>query len=267
MLPNERERVASANARVRMNPSPVLSSPTPEGLELVYSAAHDPASLKTFITRGLMYMAYAELDRVAFAPDASRVALVQKAMSQEQDLASQVRAVLHKTWREVPKFGAVDFRMRTSPFSAVLFERCRGDRHAIPDELLRLRSELAPVRDELGDLEYRMLSGSRDAAVQLERRWQSIVGEIDKAFGLSPQLVTLSSGISVAQDAAGILDNATSLSAWVQVLKLPVNVLSRLLLRRPVAQLHRLRKELPGAVRLRSAVNLMFPEMTKDREQ
>jgi hypothetical protein len=266
-MPNARESVAMMNSRVRLHGSTVLASPAPENVAAALSKHSDTIGLRPFVIRTFMYLSYAELAKLPFAPDSTRSNLVDAALRREGDLASELRSRLAQQWQHFPAQGDVDLRRRVSPFAAVVLERCKGSRKAIPWEILTLRDELRSVRESLGELEHAILFGIRQKAVKAEAKWNGVLKEVGRSYGPSPDLVNLASGLALAQSAADVLDKPTSVSAWAgAIAALPVTAAARYFRRRPVAQLYKLRSELPASGRLSAVVNAMFPEITRSRQ-
>jgi hypothetical protein len=262
-VPEVRERVATMNAEVRLGAAPELSTGDFSQLANVLARPDDQLALRPFVVRTFMYLAYAEIEEMPFAADSSRRVLASNAIACESDLASQLLERIKNQWKKYPSVGAVRLRSRTSPFSAVVFERSKGDRRAIPTEILQLRDELKSIRERVAEFERRILSATeRDDEVRAESKWNAVLGEIERSFGPSPRLVSLSSGIALADAVGKVLDHPQKPTSYLSALeKLPLDIVVRLFRRQPMAQAHKLRSELPSSSRLVSAIRSVFPEM------
>jgi len=259
-IPEDRERVATMNADIRLGDS---LPPSPSDLARRLADPGDAAGLRPFVVRTFMYSAYAELAGIPFAVDSARFHLVAASAARESNLASQLLASLRRQWEDFPVVGHAPLRRRTSPFSAIVLERCGGDRRAVPDEILRLRDEMSAIRKRLAEAEEAIRSAeTRDAAIRREQKWRGILGEIERSFGPSPSLVSLHHGLALS-GAAGKALGASDPSGYLAALcELPVEVVARLYKRQPVAVLHALRSHIPNARRLAEAIQRVFPEAT-----
>lgn len=257
----EREQLAAMNIDVRLNPPDF--GPAPGGSQGAFRLDEAEPALRSYVVRTYMYYSYGELERIPFVPDAARKPLVGAVVTGERDLARQIIEAIGEQWRTHPQLVVSDLRERISPFSAVVFERCRGDRRGLPYEILRLREELADVRKNLSQQERRILyaDGSRNGTVAAERRWNAILAELESAYGPSPSVFTFDRGVALAGSAAAVIEAPRSPAGPLNLVAMSARALVRHLRRRPVAQLHDMRASLPSASRLRASTQSLFPEL------
>jgi len=254
--------IGEMNTDVRHELTDPKIGSSPARLRRLLSSDAAPAGLPAFLARTFYYAAYSDVENIPWVPDHVRVPLARDLMKVERGLAEDLRKRLQKHWEDTPISGRLEILQRTSPFAAVVFMRCKGDRTAIPDEMLGLRNEFSQTRMNLLELESELHS-SRDRAVEIKRKWLKVLGEVDKRYGPSPARVTLESGISLAEDAAEVVPRPEDVGAWLKALGgLPMEFLKGLLRRRPIAQIHRIRRELPAAATLKKVINVLFPNAT-----
>ncbi len=101
----------------------------------------------------------------------------------------------------------------------------------------------------------------RDDAILAEKQWLEALTEIEKSYGQSPHLIDLQSGLGLIPKTGDLIEKPQSLAAWfAELAMLPIQ---RFLARRPAAEIHRLRSELPAAGRLAMSVERLFGTVAK----
>lgn len=211
-----------------------------------------------FIMRTFVYVAYADVQRMPFTPDAARHPVVEGIVAEEDQVRGRLQSALKSVVAETTP-GDKDLLRRVPPLAAVLFERARTARDIVP-ELVRLRNELAPLRETLRNLERQMLYESRDTAIRAAAKWDQAVDEVERNFGLEPRLITRKLALKLGEHLGETVDNPTSFKSWWAALaQLPAEVMRRLIARHTLIELHRLRPELPASERLRGAIQRIFP--------
>jgi hypothetical protein len=73
---------------------------------------------------------------------------------------------LQGSFQEHPKYGAKALREVVSPFAAIVFDRCEGDRSRLVREVEKLRKELKATGQTLATLEWDALWGPRDDSLK-----------------------------------------------------------------------------------------------------
>lgn len=220
--------------------------------------ARQDQRMHKFIMRTFVYVAYADVQRMAFTPDTARHPVVEGIVAEENQFRGRLQSALRSVVAETTP-GDKDLLRRVPPLAAVLFQRARTAHDIVPG-LVRLRNDLAPLRETLGDLEQQMLFESHDAAIRAVAKWDRAVDEIERNFGLEPRLITGKAALQLGKHLGEAVDNPTSFKSWWAALaQLPAEVISRLVARRTLIELHRLRPELPASERLRGAIQRIFP--------
>ncbi len=211
-----------------------------------------------FIMRTFVYVAYADVQRMPFTPDTARHPVVEGIVAGEDQFRGRLQSALKKVVAETTP-GDKDLLRRVPPLAAVLFERARTVHNIVP-ELVRLRNDLAPLRETLRNLEQQMLYESRDKAIGAAAKWDQAVDEVERNFGLEPRLITGKLALQLGEHLGEAVDNPTTFKSWWAALaQLPAEVIRRLIARHTLIELHRLRPELPASERLRGAIQRIFP--------
>jgi hypothetical protein len=219
----------------------------------------DVARGTTFLVRSFLYLAYADIARLPFTPDAARCPALATLLDGEDELLRE--AFLDKfksTWEQHPTSGYRQLRRNVSPFAGLVFERSK-DRSDVARQMEQLRKELAPFRKRVGSLEDTALWGSRDEAVAAERKWEGVLTELATNFGADPRLVSIRRALAFGESVSAGVAEPTSWKDWLSSLAgLPLEIASRLVSQRPAVEIHHLRGELPGPGRLAAAVERLF---------
>ncbi len=213
-----------------------------------------------FLLRTFLYLAYADVRKIAFTPDTARIPALGVVLDREEQFRGKLLSHMKTAWNDTP--GDKDMLQRVSPFSAIVFTRANRDRKRIVPVMEELREQLTPIRKQLRNLEDRLLWQSRNEAIKALQDWNGILKEIEENFGIEPQLVSLKQGINFAEHVGENINNPANFGAWLKsIFDLPVDVATRLVNRQPVVELHRLKRELPGSGRLMDAIQALFDPM------
>ena len=237
----------------------------PDNIDLVETLEREASVARggTFLIRSFLYVAYSDFLRVPFTPDSARSAVIQKVIKNEDTFfRTRIFNKLQENFENYPSPSTGDYRQITSPFAAVVFERCNGQRSRLAKEVQKIRDQLKPTRERLRELEWTALWGKRAESVEAEGKIQNVLNEIAQHFGQHPGLLSWEKGISLGKDTGEIASNPTSWKAWLTALSsLPVEIARRLANRRPVAEIHRLQQELPGARMLNKSIDDLFGKL------
>jgi hypothetical protein len=212
-----------------------------------------------FLVRTFLYLGYSDHFEMPFAVDSVREPVVREVARRENALLGEkLLRTLGTSYAKYPHAGAREVRRIVSPFAAVVFKRAR-DRAGIVKEIQRLREELTPLRDRMRQLEQRLLWGNPEEATKAELKWKRAVKEVGRSYGEEPGYVSFGRLLSFGTQVGEIGDKPTSWKAWIAGLaSLPADVVSRILARRTVAEVHSLRRELPGPLALKREVSRLF---------
>lgn len=216
----------------------------------------------TFLVRTFLYLAYADVAKLTFTPDAVRCPVLDNILKDEDEFLRQaLMSKLQSAWERYPTSGYRELRRTVSPFAAIVFERAKN-RREIASEMEILRNELAPLRKRVHEFEEKALWGNRDEAIDAERKWEEILAEIDVNFGADPRLVSIKRAIAFGESVGEIIDNATSGKSWLSSLaSLPIEIAMRLISQRPAIEIHHLRSKLPGPGKLALVVERLFGQI------
>lgn len=214
----------------------------------------------TFVLRSFLYLAHADVENVPFIPDFNRQHIIESATVRAAEYRATLARQLQIAMTEAVATSVPDGQVfrRLPPLSTVVFERARS-REGIISQMVSLREELAPLRQQLARLEDDIYHGSADQAKDADSRWQRAVEEVSDNFGLRPRLWSWRGAAKFAEQLGGTVDKPTSYASWTKALAaLPVDVISRLVRRRTVVGLHRLSREIPAAGTLRETLERLF---------
>jgi len=211
-----------------------------------------------FIARTFLYIAYQEVSGLVFVPDAVRESVIEDVVAMEDVVRGKLLAAL-----KVQETHASDVR-RLSPLAAVVFERA-SHRSRIIQEMKRLRDELAPLRERLRKAERKIFYGKGTKVGAAKAEWEMVAAELKKSFGDQPQVICLRSILRFGSDAGELADEPLKAKSWMTLLLgLPFEAASRLLSRRPAIELHHLRREMPGSIRLWESVQRLLGPHIQD---
>jgi hypothetical protein len=130
-----------------------------------------------------------------------------------------------------------DLTRRISPLASIVYERAWPKKQNMVSEMVALRKELKSLREGLRSIEQELLVGNAQTEKRLSRRWDSVFGELEKAFGEGQGLVTRSGALTFAESASKVMDEPHKTSSWAKILLgLPVEMIERMLARRPLGR-------------------------------
>ena len=205
----------------------------------------------SYYIRTFLYLAYSDAFRIPLTVDNGRQAVVDSILEREDTLAGNLLSTLKKAYASHGHAMYTSVRQRVSPLAAIVFDRAATARSSVAEEMQTLRAELAPLRTEIRVAEYAMLNGSYDDEQEGIIRWQRVFEELKRSYGDEPALVTARSALNFGENAAKLVDDGGKAESWLKtLLSLPANVISRIVARRPVIEIHRLRNDVPASARL-----------------
>lgn len=216
----------------------------------------------TFLVRTFLYLAYANVSQIVFTPDTTRALVLENILAKEEQFRGKLLKHLQEPWkdRQMPDG-------RVAPFAAIIFKRAHPDKRNIPTEMAKLREELTPLRKRLHDIEDRLLWRSNDESLAAEVQWNSILEEIKRDFS-EPTFkhasaeVKIIRGLNYARSLFDLTDKPMSPETWAKaLLGAPLEDVYRILRRRPVIEIHGLRRQLPGPGQLMSIISDLFGEV------
>ncbi len=240
----------------------------PAGTDLVAALREEREFSRstTFVLRTFLYLGYAGTLGIAFVPDAARANLINDVVKRQNAFVTErLLTELQRKFETIPEPQPYDARALVSPFAAVAFQRCGGDRSRLVREVERLREEFRPVRGTLRELQKDIEHDDRKRAIAAENKWFKILDEAARIFGRHPGLISLKEGTAFSGNVADVVDDYTSAKAWVKALaELPLTLVQRVLRRRKLAEIHTLSSELPGPTAVREAVHKLFGNVDEE---
>jgi hypothetical protein len=214
-----------------------------------------------FLIRSFLYLAYSDVNGLPFTPDAVRGVVLNKIIKKEQALRSRLMVKIRESGSTNLVADSFDLTRRVSPLAAIVFERAWPKKNNIVSEMITLRNQLSGLRERIRVIEQGLLFANSSEEKRLSRKWESIFNELERAFGKGEGLLTIKSGIGLAEAVGKVVDDGHKVSSWTKLLLgLPVETAERMLARRPLVELYQLRRAVPSSSRLRKAVDRLFGE-------
>jgi hypothetical protein len=140
-----------------------------------------------------------------------------------------------------------------------VFTRDQGDRRRIGSEMARLRNELASVREHLRVVEFNLKGATARKALKVLKQWEAAIKELEKTFGPSPFAANNEGILNTLPDAAELAGEPQNPVKWVTVLsKAPFKLVSQVLARHRLVELHKVAKGAPGPQLLSESVRELF---------
>jgi hypothetical protein len=217
-----------------------------------------------YFTRTFLYIAYADISRLSLTIDSGRTQVVQQAVNAEYDLAARLTETLRKVYGKSGTEKFRDVRRRVSPLGAVVLQRAADNQSGLAVELDKLRGELSDARTRLREAEYLMTYGSDDDDRRGLKKWDAVFHEIERSYGKEPDIVSVRQFIHYFEAVGKTADDPKSVEAWAKsLLALPADVISRMIGRWPVLEIHWLRRAVPAGGRLLKAIEKLFGRVSQ----
>lgn len=213
----------------------------------------------TFLIRSFVYLAYADVSKLAFTPDAVRCPVLDSVISKEEQFRGRLRDALNEPWTD--GVGDKELLERISPFAAIVFARAGKNKKRIVPEIERLRLELENDRRHLLALEDKILWGTYIERLEAIEKYNQVVSEIASSFSVThPLKVTTKFILDMSGDIGEVLDSPEKLSAWAKIIKLPDHAIKRFTARGTTAGIHRLMQDrnIPAPEKMRSSIYHLF---------
>jgi hypothetical protein len=210
----------------------------------------------SFFKRSFLYLGYSDVRQIPLTVDVARADLLNEVLNREETLAGRLLNILRESYGQRSTF--LDVRSRISPFAAVVFERA-SNRTTIAKEMDMLRGELTSARDSLRRAEEALSSATYDEQQKAQIKWDAVCTELQRAYGEDPSIVNIRKALKYGDGLGSVADDVTQYESWTKlILGLPVEMIKRVLARRPIIEIHDLRREVPGRVRLYRAIEKLF---------
>jgi hypothetical protein len=218
----------------------------------------------TFMARTFLYIGYMNVQRLAFVPDTARAPLVDMISKREDDLRGSLLEVLQKSNKEQPQTQPDEIWDTITPLAAIVLNGAKT-RDAIADRMADLRHKMTDMRARLRKLEEAILGDkTRTEEKAALRKWHEINKEISRSFGGGGSLITRKNVFDFGAPALKTGLNPAAPANWLKLMAaLPFEALERLLNRRPVAEIHRIRKDIPGTGALKKSIKHLFGDVIK----
>jgi len=240
----------------------LLTAPTHADLvELLKGESEYASNATGFLVRTFFYLAYANVSQIVFTPDTTRAPVLENILAKEEQVRGRLLKRLQEPWNEHQTL-----ERRVAPFAAVIFKRAYPNKRNIPTEMAKLREELAPLRKRLHAIEKK-LQDSYEKYLAAEAQWNSILAEIERdftepSFKYASAEVKIRQALNLAGPVSDLMDKPMSPGTWAKaLLGAPLEAIYRMLRRRPVIEIHRLKRQLPGPLQLERLISNLFGEV------
>jgi hypothetical protein len=235
----------------------------PDGTDIVEALEKDREYHRatSFLARTFLYLAYADIHQLRLTPDQARTRAYEPIVRSEQHLRQMLLKKLGEEF-EKSSFSDEEVRRNITPLASVVFSRSRSDPNNIAEEMLRLRRELTPLRERLGEVEQTLESGTRDSELAIARKWKLVFQEIENKFGEGAGRVSVENILALAEAAGKFAEKPKSPGTWAKLLNLPVDIIRKIVARRPTVEIHRL--EFPSSVKLQKTALDLFGKVLKE---
>lgn len=212
----------------------------------------------TFLVRTFLYLAYADINQITLTPDSTRAKVLDPIARSERKLRQLLLEKIKDEFQKNSFADDVNIKRRITPLASIVFDRASKPQN-IAREMVKLRYDLAPMRERLAKVESRLASGSRKDELAVAREWSRVFEEIEKVYGRGEGLLSLESTLAFAELAGKFAEKPSSPETWAKMLALPVNVIRRMVSRLPAIEIHRM--QFPSSERLQRVVHKLFGDI------
>lgn len=237
---------------------------TPSHLDLVKQLEKERAISRSanYLVRSFLYLAYADVSKLAFTPDAARCPVVDAVLTREEEFRTKLLKGLNEPWTS--GMGDKELMSRVSPFAAVVFERAGKNKQRVVPEIRKLRDDLKDDRSHLLSLEDKILWGSHAERLDATKKYNQVITELVSSFGVSnPLEITFKFILDMASDIGEVADDPKKVSSWAKLITLPDHIVKRITARNTSVGIHRLiqNPNLPAPEKLRSTIFHLFGDI------
>ena len=230
-----------------------------------------------FFIRTFFYLGYMDIAKIPFVSDAIRSPFIATVQAQQMSFQAELLRKVQDAFSENLAFNGIAEWL--SPFAAVVFQRCRGDRTRIIDEIANLRDEIQPDRERLFQLEdeyqYGVSANSHAdtrhvldfddgsstmrVSQKARRRFKEALDELTERYGTGGQPMESREMLALGTATAGVAMGPLGATNWIKLVSsLPVNEMKRMFTRRRFAEMYRLFSKLRGPAVLQHSIEQLF---------
>lgn len=234
---------------------------TPSYLDLLEQLQREQSIARSamFLVRSFLYLAYADVSKLAFTPDSARCPVLDSVLAKEEQFRGRLLDALSEPWAD----GVGDKKLlsRVSPFAAIVFQRAGKDKKRVVREIEKLRLELKEDCRRLRELEDKALWGSYFKRLKSIEKYNQARSELASSMGVThPLKITARFILDMSGEIGEIADTPQNWASWAKIIKLPSHIIKRLAARRTIVGIHRLIQDpnLPAPEKLRSTIYHLF---------
>ena len=211
----------------------------------------------TFFVRTFLYLAYAEASQIPFTPDNARVPFVPNLVENERLLRRRLMKQLKASVEETAIIGDLHVIRAATPLAAHVFAAA-ANRHEIWQAAAELREKLWPMRARIRAAEDDLFWATQQEQARAANKWEEEFEELQRKFGRGQGFVTADGLIGFGEKAVEVgLDH----SKWPKLIGDAYQVFKRLVSPRPIIELHKLARDLPGSGQTQRNIKRLFGDI------
>jgi hypothetical protein len=212
-----------------------------------------------FLVRTFVYASLAEVWQMPFTADQVRSKTLLLMNSEEQNLRQRIIETLSTAFKQQPLGDDFGLTRNVTPLAGIVFDRAAPDKHRIAKEMALLRKELAPLRERLREAESLIQTGTAEHEMAAKRKWNRAFEQLNREFGDGDGSVVFRPTLEFAAITSKILLEPMATGKWVDaIMGQPAERLLGMLNRKPLIELHRLRRKMPATGRLSRKIAKML---------
>jgi len=204
-----------------------------------------------FVARTFFYLAFANLTKYTFTPDAARSAVAVPVLTRERLFIDELLNTLKSDYK--PHAVYPELEAMISPLSVIVYERA-ARKETIISEVEALREELASTREAIQSLEDEALNKGEKQKQKALKKWKGILAEVHSNFKGVGLRITREQALNLGEAALEIPNPKSLLK--------PINVtwefIERIVKRGPVIEIHKLVPQLGSTDRVERAIKRLF---------
>jgi len=204
-----------------------------------------------FVARTFFYLSFANLTKYTFTPDVARSAVTEPVLTKEKLFIAELLKTLKDGYKPHGIFPELESMI--SPLSVIVFERA-ASKERIISEVVALREQLAGTREKIHILEDEAFNKGDKQSKKALQKWESTIGEIDGRLKGAGLMISRDQALDFG---AAAMDLPSAKGA-LKLVKLPLEVISRMVSRGPVIEIHKLMPQLGSTDRVLKAINRLF---------
>jgi hypothetical protein len=229
-----------------------------ENIRAEFESDKDILRSTVFLVRTFLYASLAEVWGMPFVPDLARSSALRPMVKGEGNLRQQILEKLRTVFQEQPLGDDFGLTRNVTALAGIVFGRAL-EKGNVVQEMAKLRNELAPLRARLRKFEDIIQHGTAAEETAAKGEWSRAFEELEHEFGEGDGNVTINVILRLAAAASRILSDPTAIGRWIDaIMGQPKEWLLETLNKKPLIEIHQLRKDMPATGRLRGDIARLF---------